>query len=48
MFERVEIVPSKELEPQKGEKIAKGAQRKTLIEGTGAEVVAERCFRVPT
>ena len=48
MFEEDEVVPSKELEPQKGEKITKGAQRKTSVEGKGAEVVAEHRLSVST
>ena len=46
--EEDEVVPSKELEPQKGAKITKGAQRKTSVEGKGAEVVAEHRPSVPT
>ena len=42
-----EVVPIKELEPQKGEKITKGAQRKTSAEGMVAERVFERRPRVP-
>ena len=41
------VVPIKELEPQKGAKIAKGAQRKTSTKGVVAERVFERCPRVP-
>ena len=42
-----EVVPIKELGPQKGAKIAKGAQRKTSAEGVVAEKVFEHCPRVP-
>ena len=48
VFEEVKIVPSKELEPQKGAKIAKRAQRKTSVKGTSVEVVAERYPKVST
>ena len=44
--EEGEVVPIKELEPQKGEKITKGAQRKTSAEGMVAERVFERRPRV--
>ena len=48
VFKDGEVVPSKVLEPQKGAKITKGAQRKTSIEGMDAEVVVERRPKVPT
>ena len=48
MFEEGEVVPSKELEPQKGATIAKGAYRKTSVEGMGAERASKRRPRVPT
>lgn len=37
VFEEGEVIPSKELEPQKMAKIVKGAQRKSLAEGTVIE-----------
>ena len=48
MAEEGEVLPSKELKPQKEAKITKGEQRKTSAEGTGAEVVVEHRLRVPT
>lgn len=47
MSEEGEVVPTKELEPQKGAKITKGAQRKTLAKGVGTEKVSKRRPRVP-
>ena len=48
MSEEDEVVPFKELEPQKRAKITKGAQRKTSVEGKGVEVVAEHRLSVLT
>ena len=48
VFKEGGVVPSKELEPQKGMKITKGAQRKTLAEGIGTEIVSKCRPRVPT
>ena len=48
MSEEGEVAYSKEIEPQKGAKIAKGAQRKTLTEGTDMERMLECRLRVPT
>ena len=47
MVEEGEVIPSKELEPQKGAKIAKGAQKKSSSEGSITERVSNRCPRVP-
>lgn len=40
MCEEGEVIPTKELEPQKGAKIAKGAQRKSSVEGPITERVS--------
>ena len=48
MSEEGKVVPSKELKPQKGAKIAKRAQKKPSAEGIGMEKVPERCPRVLT
>lgn len=48
MLVKGEVVPIKELKPQKGTKIAKGAQRKTSAEGMCAKRVSKHHPRVPT
>ena len=47
-LKRMKLFPLKNLSPKKGKKITKGAQRKTSVEGKGAEVVAEHRPSVPT
>lgn len=47
VFEEGEVIPSKELEPQKMAKIVKGAQRKSLAEGTVIERGLDRRPKVP-
>ena len=44
--EKGEIAP-KELKPQKGAKVAKGAQRKNMPKSSGAEMVADHRPKVP-
>nr|POE80134.1 hypothetical protein CFP56_75442 [Quercus suber] len=45
--EEGEVVPFKELEPQKGAKLAKGAQRKSSSERVITKWVSDHCSRVP-
>ena len=47
MAKEGEVIPFKELEPQKGAKIANGAQRKSSGEGAITERVSNRRPRVP-
>ena len=46
MSKKGEIVSVKELEPQKGAKIAKRAQKKSSVEGTVAKRASESRLRV--
>ena len=41
------IQPSKDHEPLKGAKIAKGQQRRSSVEGYNGEVAPDRCLKVP-
>lgn len=41
-----EMAP-KDLEPERGAKVAKGAQRKNTLEGLDADIVADRRPRIP-
>ena len=46
VVEEGEVIPSKELEPQKGAKIDKGAPKKSSSKGAIIEKVPNRCPRV--
>ena len=46
MSEEGKIAPSKDPEPQKGAKIAKGPQRRNMVEGSGTEIVSNYHARV--
>ena len=41
------IQPSKDQEPLKGAKIAKGQQKRSSIEGSNGEVAPDHCLKVP-
>ena len=43
-----EVQPSKDQEPPKGSKVAKGQQRRSFVEGSGLEVTPDCCPKVPT
>lgn len=41
-------ISSKDLQPQNGAKIAKGAQKRNTPEGSSIDVVVDRCPRIPS
>ena len=47
MFKEGKIAPTKDPEPQKGAKTAKGPQRRNMVEGSGIEIVSDCHAKVP-